>query len=59
MDEVEGYARDTLGLESIYLLSNTVNAAAIRLYKRAGWKVAHEGPHPQYARCNIGMEKRL
>lgn len=59
MDAVESYAKETLGLQSIYLLSNTKNAAAIRLYKRAGWTVNHEGPHPQYARCNIGMVKQL
>lgn len=56
---VEGYAKDTLGLDYIYLLSNTGNAAAIRLYHREGWTVFHEGPHPVYARANIGMEKYL
>jgi ribosomal protein S18 acetylase RimI-like enzyme len=59
MIEVERYAKDELGLKQIYLLSNTVNAAAIRLYKRFGWTVMFEGPHPMYARCNIGMEKQL
>lgn len=59
MDEIETYSKDTLGLKRIYLLSNTINAAAIRLYKRSGWTVMFEGPHPQYARCNIGMEKML
>lgn len=59
MDEVETYAKRKLSLSRIYLLSNTINAAAIRLYKRGGWTVIFEGPHPQYARCNIGMEKQL
>ena len=59
MDEVETYAKSELGLSRIYLLSNTVNAAAIRLYKRSGWTVMFEGPHPKYARANIGMEKML
>jgi len=59
MDEIERYAKDDLGLNRIYLLSNTINAAAIRLYKRSGWTVTFEGPHPKYARCNIGMEKLL
>jgi len=59
MDTVETYARDTLGLSKVYLLSNTINAAAIRLYHRSGWTVFLDGPHPQYARCNIGMEKIL
>ena len=56
---VEAYAKDVLGLNRLYLLSNTGNAAAIRLYKREGWIVNHEGPHPVYARANIGMEKML
>lgn len=59
MDVVETYARDELGLSRIYLLSNTINAAAIRLYHRSGWTVFLEGSHPLYARCNIGMEKML
>jgi len=59
MEEIETYAKEKLGLSRIYLLSNTINAAAIRLYKREGWTVMFEGPHPQYARCNIGMEKQL
>lgn len=59
MDTVEGYAKNTLGLNHIYLISNTVNAAAIRLYKRCGWRVSFEGPHPKYARADIGMEKDL
>ena len=58
MDTVENYARD-MGLAKIYLLSNTKNAAAIRLYKRCGWDIFLEGKHPQYSRCNIGMEKTL
>jgi len=59
MDIVEGYAKDELGLEKIYLISNSINAAAIRLYKRSGWIVTHEGPHPRYARADIAMEKYL
>lgn len=59
MDTVEGYARDELGLNRLFLLSNTGNAAALRLYARNGWTVNHEGPHPIYARCNVGMEKSL
>jgi len=59
MDAVELYAKNELGLSRIYLLSNTKNAAALRLYERCGWIVNLEGTHPQYARCNIGMEKIL
>ncbi len=59
MDVVEGYAKEELGLSKIYLISNTINAAAIRLYKRCDWVVTHEGPHPRYARADIAMEKFL
>ncbi|NNE58030.1 MAG: GNAT family N-acetyltransferase [Hellea sp.] len=59
IDAVETYAKTELGLRRIYLISNTINAAAIRLYKRCGWTVTFEGPHPRYARANIGMEKYL
>ena len=59
MGHVENYARTELGLSHIYLISNTINAAAIRLYKRCGWVVTHEGPHPRYARADIAMEKHL
>lgn len=59
MTAVETYAKNELGLKTIFLLSNTKNAAALRLYTRNGWVVNHEGPHPVYARANIGMEKVL
>ena len=59
MSACESYAKNSLGLKRLWLLSNTGNAAAIRLYKRNGWSVNHEGPHPVYARANIGMEKNL
>ena len=59
MTATEDYARNDLGLKSIYLISNTINAAAIRLYKRCGWTISFEGPHPKYARADIGMEKQL
>jgi len=59
MDVVETYAKTELGLSRIYLISNTINAAAIRLYKRSGWTVTHEGPHPRYARADIAMAKYL
>ena len=56
---IEDYAKNTLGLSRLFLLSNTKNAAALRLYARNGWSVNHEGPHPVYDRANIGMEKYL
>ena len=59
MSAVEAYAKNELGLTYLFLLSNTRNEAALRLYARNGWTVNHEGPHPVYARANIGMEKHL
>jgi len=59
MTAIETYAKDELGLDYLFLLSNTKNAAALRLYERNGWTVNHRGPHPVYARANIGMEKHL
>ena len=59
MTAVEAFAKTELGLDQLFLLSNTKNAAALRLYARNGWTVNHEGPHPVYARANIGMEKTL
>ncbi len=59
MSAVEAYAKTELGLTYLFLLSNTRNEAALRLYARNGWRVNHEGPHPVYQRANIGMEKHL
>lgn len=59
MSAMEDYAKYVMGLDYVFLLSNTANAAALRLYARNGWTVNHEGPHPVYARANIGMEKHL
>lgn len=59
MTAVESFAKNDMGLKRLFLLSNTRNAAALRLYARNGWAVNHEGPHPVYQRANIGMEKFL
>ena len=59
MTAIEAYAKDEMGLNYLFLLSNTKNEAALRLYARNGWTVNHEGPHPVYQRANIGMEKHL
>jgi N-acetylglutamate synthase-like GNAT family acetyltransferase len=50
-------ARDK-GASSIFLDSNTVLAPAIALYRKHGFKTVSEGPHAEYARCNIVMELR-
>ena len=59
MTAIEDYAKNEMGLDYLFLLSNTRNEAALRLYARNGWTVNHEGPHPVYQRANIGMEKHL
>lgn len=59
MTAVEDHAKTIMKLDYLFLLSNTRNEAALRLYARNGWTVNHEGPHPVYARANIGMEKHL
>jgi N-acetylglutamate synthase-like GNAT family acetyltransferase len=51
-------ARDD-GAQSLYLLSNTVLAPALALYRKLGFQTVSEGPHPVYSRCNIVMERRL
>ncbi|HUW28752.1 MAG TPA: GNAT family N-acetyltransferase [Sulfuriferula sp.] len=43
----------------VYLLSNTILAPAIALYRKHGFTVLCEGQHPVYSRCNIVMEKML
>lgn len=47
------------GATRITLLSNTILAPAIGLYRSLGFRVVREGQHPEYARCNIVMEKAL
>ena len=47
------------GAQTAYLLSNTVLAPAIALYRKHGFQTASEGAHPVYARCNIVMELNL
>jgi len=59
MTAIESYAKNEMGLDYLFLLSNTRNETALRLYARNGWTVNHEGPHPVYQRANIGMEKYL
>jgi N-acetylglutamate synthase-like GNAT family acetyltransferase len=44
------------GAKSVYLLSNTVLAPAIALYRKHGFQVVPEGRHPSHLHCNIVME---
>lgn len=47
------------GAQTLYLLSNTVLAPAIELYRKYAFQAVSEGAHPVYARCNIVMELKL
>ncbi len=44
---------------TLSLLSNTALGPAISLYRSLGFRVVQEGQHPEYARCNVVMEKAL
>lgn len=47
------------GARRVILLSNTSLVAAVALYRSLGFQCVREGPHPDYKRCNIVMEKPL
>jgi putative acetyltransferase len=47
------------GASRVYLLSNTILAPAIALYRKHGFITLSEGRHPVLARCNIVMERQL
>jgi GNAT superfamily N-acetyltransferase len=47
-------ARDEKAIR-VTLGSNTKLAPALALYRSLGFAVVREGPHPEYARCNITM----
>lgn len=48
-----------LGADKVRLYSNTKLEPAISLYKNYGFETIFEGQHPDYARCNIIMEKPI
>jgi len=48
-----------MGASSVYLLTNTALAPAVRLYRRHGFVPIHEGPHPCYARRDLVMERTI
>lgn len=58
MKAAEDWARSA-GANEIIILSNTVLAPAISLYKKHGYETMRLGPHPDYERCNIEMKKRI
>jgi putative acetyltransferase len=42
--------------QRVFLLSVEALTPAITLYRNHGFEVTHRGPHPLYARADIGME---
>lgn len=48
-----------ISAQKVYLISNTQLKAAIQLYKKHGFITTHRGPHPDYQRADIVMEKIL
>ena len=58
MIATEKWAR-VAGAEELMLLSNTILEPAIALYIKHGYEIAKLGPHPDYARCNIEMRKKI
>lgn len=48
-----------VGAARVFLVSNTLLAPAIALYRSIGFEVVHEGPHPEYRRGNIVMQLSL
>jgi GNAT superfamily N-acetyltransferase len=58
MERAVQWCKDKKATE-IVILSNTVLAPAISLYKRSGFEVVHLGAHPDYERCNIVLKMVL
>ena len=49
----------SIGVRQVTLMSNTVLANALALYRKHGFITLSEGPHPVYKRTNITMTKDL
>lgn len=50
---------NSIGARKVNLMSNTQLTPALALYRKHGFRALAEGPHPEYARTNITMEKDL
>lgn len=50
---------EKINARKVYLISNTKLKAAIKLYQQHGFITTHQGPHPDYQRADIVMEKNL
>ena len=49
----------SIGARQVTLMSNTILANALALYRKHGFVTQSEGPHPIYKRTNIVMTKDL
>jgi len=49
----------SIGAHTVNLMSNTRLTAALSLYRKHGFQIISEGPHPVYSRTNIVMKKFL
>ena len=47
------------GGQRIVLLTNSILKPATTLYRHCGYKIIHEGSHPDYERCNLIFEKHI
>ncbi|KAI8061020.1 acyl-CoA N-acyltransferase [Gongronella butleri] len=43
----------------VTIVTNAILGPAIKLYERHGFKITHEGPHPEYERANVIMHLPL
>ena len=50
---------NNIGAHKVTLMSNTRLTTALALYKKHGFRILSEGPHPVYTRTNITMDKDL
>lgn len=48
-----------MGLDAVFLITNSGLIPAVTLYRTAGFRVTHSGPHPKYARGDLVMSLDL
>lgn len=49
----------SMGLDQLYLVTNSSLTPAVTLYRKAGFRVTHCGQHPKYERGDLTMELDL
>ncbi len=48
-----------MGIDQLYLVTNSSLTPAVNLYRKTGFRVTHCGAHPKYARGDLTMELDL